>query len=239
MDDQESPSILSENNNNNNIDQNTNNDDLSNKPKGSPPSSAVKKRRGAVQLIKVALYMIRRRSGKNKTVDVTSSGGSIWNCLVGSMRPLHLQSHGSPCHRHSIHDENDVVKSSSSPSPSPSPSLIQTAASPMSPGASSSYSSSSSDDEMSRYASAANLQELDTESRYASATNLRELDNDDSECDDRKTNNNNNLYDENGGDEMIDVKAEEFIAQFYKQIRLQRLNSMDRHYNEMIQRSIG
>ncbi|KAF4381986.1 hypothetical protein CsatB_005950 [Cannabis sativa] len=216
MDDQQIPSLLSENNNENN----QNNDGLllsnnNDKVKDSPSNStAVKKRRGAVQLIKVALYMIRRRSGKSKsTVDVASSGGSLWNCLVGSMRPLHLQSHGTPRHHHAAthdHKNNAVITS------------------PMSPGASSSYST---DDDTSRYASAANLQALDTESRYASAENLRALD--DSECED------DHGHDENGGDEMIDAKAEEFIAQFYQQIRLQRLNSMDRRYNEMIQRSIG
>lgn len=186
-----------------------------------PPAPAAKKRRGAVHMIKVAMYMIRRRSGKSKSVDVAASGG-IWNRLVGSMRPLHLQSQSSPTHatRMSTNEQNDDVKSIQAP--------------PMSPGSS---SSSSSEDGMSSYASAANLQELDgTESRYASATNLRDLD---PNSDDHETEYNQINYDENGGDEMIDAKAEEFIAQFYEQMRLQRLNSMDRHYNEMIQRSIG
>ncbi|PON61670.1 cotton fiber protein [Parasponia andersonii] len=197
---------------------------------GSPPTPPAKNRRGAAHLIKVALYMIRRRSRKsNKSVDMASGG--MWNRLVGSMRPLHhLHSHSSPnllALKNELHDhDHDVIISS-----------VQAA--PMSPGASSITTSSSSDqDGMSRYASAANLQELDTESRYASAVNLRDLDHetDESESEDHHQ---TTSYDENGGDEMIDAKAEEFIAQFYEQIRLQRLNSMDRHYNEMIQRSIG
>ncbi|PON72428.1 cotton fiber protein [Trema orientale] len=195
---------------------------------GSPPAPPAKKRRGAAHLIKVALYMIRRRSGKSKSVDMASGG--MWNRLVGSMRPLHhLHSHSSPSllalkNEPHDHDHDVIIRS------------VQEA--PMSPGASSITTSSSSDqDRMSRYASAANLQELDTESRYASAVNLRDLDHetDESESEDHHQ---TSSYDENGGDEMIDAKAEEFIAQFYEQIRLQRLNSMDRHYNEMIQRSI-
>ena len=162
--------------------------------------------------------MIRRRSGKSKSVDVASRG--IWNRLVGSMRPLHLQRNSSPSTPH--HAIGNKIE--------PNDDVISTQA-PMSPAASSSYSSA--EDGMSRYASVGNLQELDTESRYASAVNLRELDPSD-ESESEQT-----VYDENGGDEMIDAKAEEFISQFYAQIRLQRLNSMDRHYNEMIQRSIG
>jgi hypothetical protein len=41
------------------------------------------------------------------------------------------------------------------------------------------------------------------------------------------------------GDETIDAKAEEFIAQFYQQMRLQRLNNVDRHYQERSERSLG
>ncbi|GMQ00274.1 hypothetical protein CsSME_00047429 [Camellia sinensis var. sinensis] len=65
----------------------------------------------------------------------------------------------------------------------------------------------------SRYASMPNLQALakGSESRYASALNLQELDDDESDA----------RINDNGGDEMIDAKAEEFIAQFYHQIRVQ------------------
>lgn len=82
---------------------------------------------------------------------------------------------------------------------------------PMSPhGPYSPCFSSSSGDSMSRYASAQNLQELDREGGGGN----------DDDCD----------Y---GGDEMIDAKAEVFIAQFYEQMRLQRLDSINR-YNQMM-----
>ncbi|XP_019054589.1 PREDICTED: uncharacterized protein LOC104605127 [Nelumbo nucifera] len=55
-------------------------------------------------------------------------------------------------------------------------------------------------------------------SRYTSAQNLQELDNSEDDVDD--------------GDEMIDAKAEEFITNFYEQIRLQRLESMNRHKSQ-------
>lgn len=71
---------------------------------------------------------------------------------------------------------------------------------PISPSAAS--SSGSSIDGMSRYASAENLQELGRS------------DDDDVWGD--------------GGDEMIDIKAKEFIAQFYAQMRLERLDSFKR-----------
>lgn len=141
--------------------------------------------------------MIRRRSsGKTNPQELASGGGNMFNRLVGSMRPLHLQTNGE------------------------SPAKSQ----PESP----SMTSSSSSEMSSQYGSAANLQEMDKcESRYASAVNLRDMDVEDS-------------YDEiDDGDEMIDVKAEVFIAKFYEQIRIQRLNSIDRRYNEMVERSIA
>ena len=63
-------------------------------------------------------------------------------------------------------------------------------------------SSSSSEDGMSCYASAVNLQELN------------------------KDNDEDDEY-EDGGDEMIDAKAEEFIAQFYQQMKLQQMDLVD------------
>lgn len=158
---------------------------------------AAKKRRGGVRLLKVALFMIRRRSEKSKSVDVASRG--LWKRLVGSMRPLHLQSNPSP--PPAIQTEPNMTPRSER--------YEDVQLGPHSPGGA--MSSSSSEDSMSRYASAVNLQELDP----------------------------TNEEDENAGDDMIDAKAEEFIAQFYKQIKLQRLDSVDRRYNEMIERSIG
>lgn len=56
-----------------------------------------------------------------------------------------------------------------------------------------------------------------TMSRYASAVNLQELD----VCDSEKEEDPDEVFDAITGDDMIDVKAEEFINQFYQQMRLQ------------------
>ncbi|CAK9183081.1 unnamed protein product [Ilex paraguariensis] len=63
----------------------------------------------------------------------------------------------------------------------------------------------------------------DTVSQYASANNLQELDDDDEEDDPDQ------VFDTIGADEMIDTKAESFIAQFYQQMRIQNLDSVNRH----------
>ncbi|KAG6700059.1 hypothetical protein I3843_08G088900 [Carya illinoinensis] len=81
------------------------------------------------------------------------------------------------------------------------------------------------------YGSASSCSEAST-SRHASAVNLQELDRSE-DIDDGAA------YANCIGDEMIDAKAEVFIAQFYQQMRLQRMDSIDRRYHERTQRSIG
>ncbi|KAH7516999.1 hypothetical protein FEM48_Zijuj09G0015500 [Ziziphus jujuba var. spinosa] len=176
-----------------------------------------------MQFLRVALFMIRRRSGQSKSVDVASKG--MWRRLVGSMRPLHLQSNASP--PPSIKDEPKTTSMSERYDDVMLP--------PESPG--SSISSMSSEDGMSsRYASAVNLQELDKDSgsRYGSTVNLKDLAKD--HCAGILAPGDEILVVD---DELIDAKAEEFIAQFYKQMRLQRLDSIDRRFEEMNKRSIG
>lgn len=64
-----------------------------------------------------------------------------------------------------------------------------------------------------------------TMSRYASAPNLRDLCDGEEEIEESERDP-DEVFDAITGDEMIDVKAEEFIAQFYKQIQHQ--NSIHR-----------
>ncbi|KAL0547528.1 hypothetical protein IC582_017466 [Cucumis melo] len=175
---------------------------------------APKKKKRSTNILKVALKLLRQRSRKpNVTnvpaaIDVGSKG--MWNRLVGAMRPLHLQS-----------DESTTIPSlPTSTDPHPPPPLF-----PSSPSVDNfedvNSSSSSSVDGM---------------SRYASVDNLQALDQNDEEEEER---NNDKFYaNMDGEDEMIDAKAEMFIAQFYEQIKLQRSES-DVRYNEMIKRSIG
>ncbi|KAF2304753.1 hypothetical protein GH714_037831 [Hevea brasiliensis] len=116
---------------------------------------------------------------------------SRWKKFVGSMRPLHLQRHQSPPR---------IMEAT------PTPSAIISAGehpevykAPISPAYTSATSSSNG---MSQYESATSLQELD-------------------QLDKSEENDEDNGFDNKGGDEMIDVKAEQFIAQFYQQMRLQ------------------
>ncbi|KAI4387238.1 hypothetical protein MLD38_005083 [Melastoma candidum] len=67
-----------------------------------------------------------------------------------------------------------------------------------------------------------------TMSRYASAINLREL----GETDDND-NKEGNGRDDDGGDKMIDLKAEDFIARFYEEMRIQNHNEMVRRQSKL------
>lgn len=179
-------------------------------------AAATKKKRGRMQILQVAMFLLRRRPGKSSkapSVEAVASSKGTWKRLVGSMRPLHLQGNQS-----------------SPPPPNDNPSLFEIAAPttptgselgyedvlpppPMSPAHSTGLMSTSSSED-------------GIQSRYASAVNLQELDR--SEQDDGKLKG-ANIY---GGDDQIDVKAEEFIAQFYQQMKLQRSDSR-------VPRSIG
>ncbi|GAV57020.1 DUF761 domain-containing protein [Cephalotus follicularis] len=159
-----------------------------------------KRKRGPMQFVRVALYMLRKKSGKSsKSIHVDVAANDILKNLVGSMRPLHLQSDQSP----------PTCIEPVAVAPKPEPEIIEEVFTPpMSPCVSNETSSSSvasSVDSMSRYASAVNLEDLD-----------KNNDSDDEEEE-------GHVYGNNGGDEMIDVKAEEFIARFYEQMRLQTL----------------
>ncbi|RAL42070.1 unnamed protein product [Cuscuta campestris] len=65
-----------------------------------------------------------------------------------------------------------------------------------------------------------------TMSRYASATNLQDLDAAGSDPDE--------VFDAIEGDEMIDVKAEEFIARFYQQMKLQQRQHHHHHRHQRL-----
>jgi hypothetical protein len=114
--------------------------------------AAKKKKRGAINLIRVALFMLRRRSGGNaKPLEVEVASKGMWKKLVGSMRPLHLQHNQSPppsimaVPEKTVEHFEDVF---------PQPVSTRGQYSP----------SSSFGDSNSRYASAVNLQELDESS---------------------------------------------------------------------------
>ncbi|KAK6937328.1 Protein of unknown function DUF761, plant [Dillenia turbinata] len=173
-------------------------------PSAKPPRDVAKARKkkksgGALQMLRAALFMLRKRSKGKKSeslqLEVASTG--ILKDLVGSMRPLHLQTPNSPPPALIESGKAIVVQEN----------YQDVFAPPFSPSAASSSSSSG------------------TISRYASAQSLQDLDRDETV-----------ELDEEGGDLKIDAKAEEFIAQFYESMRLQRLGSFNR-YSEMLARS--
>ncbi|XP_022155315.1 uncharacterized protein LOC111022447 [Momordica charantia] len=174
--------------------------------KNNPRSNDSAKKKRNVNILKVVLMLVCRSPAKSNATNVAPKG--MWKRLIDSMRPLHLQSNQSPeqtlslpstAPKSPLHNSPSVENFEDVLSPSFSPNIVE-----LSP---------SSIDNMSRYASAVNLQELDED-------------------------NNNGKANVNDGDEMIDAKAEVFIAQFYEQMRLQRSNSV-LQYDQMIERSIG
>ncbi|KAL7112562.1 hypothetical protein ACP275_04G009800 [Erythranthe tilingii] len=221
---------------------------------GKPPlvnAERKKKKSGAFGIFRAALLMLRKRPGEKKAAKKTvskqkstASNGS-WAKLVGSMRPLSgLQEapESSPLHQPTpvaaaaddgetnppqkqasavadegaIEDEQTIpAQKSASASPDPAEISSEETISAASPAASSSSSSSSSS--------------RGTMSQYASAASLRDLYNS-SDDEDEEEEDPDEVFDAITGDEMIDAKAEEFIAQFYKQIQLQNTAKTHHHY---------
>ncbi|KAJ1412579.1 hypothetical protein SESBI_20307 [Sesbania bispinosa] len=173
-----------------------------------------------MHVLRVALFMMRSRSRKSSVLPIDDGSKSVWRKLVGSMRPLHLQSNQSPPSISISKTDNDVHLAPPSPSEYKTDCGSDvTEEEPYSPSPASS-----------RYASAVGLNELvqsDEENEMKQEVIVEEENESEERCDNVD------------GDEMIDAKAEEFIAQFYKEMTLQRMNSADRCYHERSQRSLG
>ncbi|XVF22128.1 hypothetical protein REPUB_Repub12eG0147200 [Reevesia pubescens] len=170
---------------------------------GLPSSLGNRKRFASTHLLKVALHMFGLKSSKSKSksiqVDVASKFS--WKGLLGSMRPMHLQ----------ISDQSPPPTIEAKPAIMPKPEPIhvgkgkeEAITPPLSPMAYS-ISSYGSVGDMSQYESPSN-QEIHAMKPCDEIT--------EEEC----------WYDNDGGDEMIDAKAEEFIAHFYQQMRLENYN---------------
>ncbi|KAK7356353.1 hypothetical protein VNO80_15623 [Phaseolus coccineus] len=192
--------------------------------------SSRNKARGSKNIFKVALFMMRGRSRKSKIL-VDDESKSVWRKIVASMRPLHLQGDQSPRH----HNNENIPQSKTIITSTPFANVDHgddafDSASEYSPSPCSS-----------RYASAVGLNEMVQEAENEK-DGVKEKNNDDVNSDEedglkeRNTNGDNN---DGEGDEMIDAKAEEFIAEFYHQMRLQRFDVVDSHYQEISMRSLG
>ncbi|WJX79828.1 hypothetical protein P8452_62908 [Trifolium repens] len=204
-----------------------------------------KKKSGPINVVRVALLMMRGSSPKKSSVtpkksNVTDNESkNVWSKFVGSIRPLHLQGSRSP-QSFSGRKFDQLITLPLSPSSSESTggaSVFTAEEEPFSPLQKSPSNS--------RYASAVGLNDLVqsvANSPYASAIGLNELVSSDEENERQEEieeEEEEEVAVRGNGDETIDAKAEEFIAQFYQQMRLQRLNNVDRHYQERSERSLG
>ncbi|XWS76624.1 hypothetical protein CRYUN_Cryun01aG0192900 [Craigia yunnanensis] len=165
-----------------------------------------RKRSAAMHLLKVAFYMLRLKPSKSKSIQVNVVSNFSWKGLLGSMRPMHLQSNQSPPieAKPAIMPEPESIpvgeETEEDVTPPLSPMAYVLAQSPAY-----SISSYGSVSDLSQYKSPSN-QEIHAIIPCQEITE-EEL-----------------WYDDDAGDEMIDAKAEEFIAHFYQQMRLQNLN---------------
>ncbi|CAJ1969915.1 unnamed protein product [Sphenostylis stenocarpa] len=178
--------------------------------------SSAKKGKRARNIFKVALFMMRGRS-KSKLV-VSEESKSVWRRILGSMRPLHLQNDQSP-----PHDNNTNM-------PQSKPTIT-----------SSRFANGVVDSGDDAFDSASEFTNSPSpcSSCYASAVGLDELVQEENEKEGVEEMNSDDGNSDGEGDEMIDAKAEEFIAHFYHQMRLERFDDVDRHYQEISMRSLG
>ncbi|CAL0300230.1 unnamed protein product [Lupinus luteus] len=186
--------------------------DYDQEPKPSPLNQ--KKKHGTKNIFKVALFMMRGHHRKSKLLPVDDGSTSIWRKLVGSMRPLHLQNNNSPI---------QTLKAKSN----------TTVTLPYENQNTTDYHS-----EVDGFDSASDFANSPSpaSSRYASAVGLNEMVQDE---ENHKEEENVMVEEDGNGDEMIDAKAEEFIAQFYREMKLQSLDITDPHYREISMRSLG
>ncbi|XVE77556.1 hypothetical protein DITRI_Ditri13aG0072800 [Diplodiscus trichospermus] len=195
-----------------------------------------KKRSTAMEVIKAVLSMLCQKSSKSKTILPNLVSRFSWKGVLGSMRQMHLQTIQS-----STPPNEAKPKIMTEPMPVGELTEEEAITSPLSPVVNSpaffisSYGSAS---DMSQYERSPNLMvniltrsSAFSMSSYSAASDM-------GQC---ESPNNLNLqeihvikpwdeitgeewYDDYSGDEMIDAKAEEFIAHFYEQMRLQNLN---------------
>ncbi|ERN06614.1 hypothetical protein AMTRI_Chr01g135260 [Amborella trichopoda] len=170
------------------------------------------KKRGFWSTVMVATFMLRRARKSNGA----RMEASIWKSLVSAMLPGH----------HNLQHNLEAPKTGIEPEPMPDKKLehepkVECEPEPFhdvqAPPRACKEKEYDSDGGMSCYASVENLVELDKNGGEGKegSEEIRE-----------------ESFD------SIDEKAEEFIAQFYEQMKLQRLDSMNRYF-QMIQRSIG
>ncbi|KAK9086333.1 hypothetical protein Syun_028727 [Stephania yunnanensis] len=151
------------------------------------------------KIVSALLFLHRKSSKKTNSLNVVASKG-MWRRVLGAIRPLHHD------HQHSTPPLITMTPSTTTTTTTPIAVDSRNVDAPMLPKLSSVGSNASS------------TFSIDIISQYASAENLQELDNKGGEDDGGDT---------CDGDKTIDARAEEFIAKFYEQMRLQRVDSLN------------
>ncbi|ERN16788.1 hypothetical protein AMTR_s00057p00082640 [Amborella trichopoda] len=170
------------------------------------------KKRGFWSSVMMATFMLRR-ARKSKSAHMEAS---IWKSLISAMRPGH----------HNLQHNLEAPKTGIEPEPVPEKKLepepkVECELEPF--------------HDVQAPPRACREKEYDSDggmSCYASAENLAELVKNGGEGKEGSEEIREESFD------SIDERAEEFISQFYEQMKLQRLDSMNRYF-QMIQRSIG
>ncbi|KAL1827335.1 hypothetical protein ACET3Z_005747 [Daucus carota] len=182
---------------------------------------------------KTAMVLLRNRPNKKPKVTKVSKCNDNsrldgkWKRLVGSMRPLHMQDKRStppqsPGPKKALFSVSTVSERSEDEFFASSPSLSTTSWSTSSYASTSSLQDQAGIGTIKQSASSNSLRKMsDNMSRYASSLNLHDFDMDE-EIEEDIEDDDDNVLEKCEADNMIDTKADEFIAKFYQQMRSQQ-----------------
>lgn len=191
------------------------------------------KKRKRFGLFKTAMVMLSGRPNEkpkaSKPINVGKTNDNLnsdenWTKLVGSMRPLHSQDIQSPPPQIPRASKAFSVGSTSSDDEffGASPAMSTTSWGTTSYGSSNSLQELDGSGRMKQSESTNSLSRMsDNMSRIASALNLHDLDVDE-KVDDDVEDESDNVLEYCEADDMIDSKADEFIAKFYDQMKSQQ-----------------
>lgn len=196
------------------------------------------KKKKRFSLFRTAMVLLRNRPNeKPKAVNIfnipkcndKSKSDEKWKRVVGSLRPLHMQDNLSTPPQSPVPDKAFCVASMSSTSErsedelfASSPALSTTSWGTMSYASTTSLQDLPGSGTIRQSESTHSLRKMsDNMSRYASALNLHDIGMDQEIEEDVEEDDDDNVLENCDADNMIDAKADEFIARFYQQMRTQ------------------
>ena len=193
-------------------------------------------------LFRTAMVLLRNRpKEKPKPTNIfnvpakckdnsNSKSDGKWKKFVGSIRPLHMQDSLSTPPQSPVPDKAAFWVASTSTTISSedeffasSPALSTTSWGTTSYASTTSLQDLAGSGTMKQSPSTNSLRKMsDNMGRYASALNLHDLDIDEVEDEVEVEDDDDNVLENREADNMIDAKADDFIARFYEQMRSQR-----------------